>query len=205
MRNPMGNAFNPSAHRANERIKLPAGLYIAKIKGVKDDGSALIIRIDIAEGEYAGFFERDYAAQNSQYARYHGDYRMTFADGKDQRIDGIRNDIINDAIHCVEASNAGFKWNWDTVEKTIAGKIVGINVRERDWVMEDRNNPGEVISGTSTEIGRFESVDDVREGKVKVMKKRELSKRDKERMNNVVDTAMTGMTPVEVSEIEIPF
>ena len=57
-----------------------------------------------------------------------------------------------------------YTWDWD--EKKLKGKKVGINVRKRLYTFNDKDRE-------TTEIGRFETVDDVRNGKCKPMKERD--------------------------------
>ena len=103
---------------------------------------------------------------------------------------------------CLEDSNAGYKWNGD--ETKMAGLAIGFSVREADWLME-RN--GGMDYGTTTEIGRAESVNRIKAGEVKPMRKRELSAKDKEKLEAYQESMEianeNGMTAVQ--EDELPF
>jgi hypothetical protein len=89
----------------------------------------------------------------------------------------------------IEMSNPGFHFDFDQPESQFKGKLVGINVREFDWAMNGN-------TGTSTEIGSFVPVDDVRMGKVRPMKKRELRNQPEE-----TEPVASGFTAVETDEL----
>ena len=89
---------------------------------------------------------------------------------------------------CVAESNPGFHWDWD--EKKLTGKMIGINIRKRlyNYNGQDRE---------TTEIGQFEVVQDVRDGKVKPMKPREQRTQVVESVNNVPE----GYTAVDTEKV----
>ena len=163
------------AERQTARETLPVGAYVAKILDAKDLnydwGNVLQISFDIIEGEYKDFFKNDYNAQTGEDKKWRGVYRLNVPkdDGSDK--DEWTKNTFNGAIWTIEQSNKNYHWNWD--EAGLKGKLVGINYREFDWQMDDGR------SGTSTECGRLESIDDVRAGKCKDLKKRELKNKNK--------------------------
>lgn len=179
----MTNSFDP----------LPVGQYIAKITGVKMEGTEpfvnLILRLDITEGEYAGYFTKRFKAQseaqNSQYeVKYKGVYRITVPHSNQQYCETNKK-RFGDFIAKIEESNSGYTWNWD--EKTLNGKVIGINVRESSY------------NGKKfTEIGQLESVDDVRNGKCKELPPRA------EKSNGSSDVT-PEYTTVDPNDVEIPF
>jgi len=183
MKNPFSTNFAPEQPKYGVG-QLPAGAYVAGIIGAKAEQDKLTIQVEIIEGEYTGYYKKQYDGQNSQYRapKYKGVYVLRFPDGESQNVDDIREREARGAAWAVEKSNAGYKWQWETLERDLKGKQVGISVRERDWCMEDTTNGG-YRTGTTTEIGQLEDVNAVRDGKVKLMRKRELSKRDKERLD----------------------
>lgn len=150
---------------------LPKGLYIAKIIGVKVEGNEpdqrLIIRLDITEGEYTGYYSRRYKAdqaRGSQFAvKYKGDYTLQVPEKNNpnrqkyewQFDQDLR--TFNGAIWAIEQSNPGYHWDWK--EDGLKGKNVGINVRQGTY----NGNP-------YTIIGQLESIEAIKAGKVKVMK-----------------------------------
>ena len=175
---------------------LPAGTYVAGIKNVKIDGDEpdqqLVLRLDIIEGEYAGYYTKRYendsqgAGYEQQYqAKYKGDLRIQVPNPDNTKRSHPEWDvrIFNNAIYCIEQSNPGYKWDWD--EKKLKGKTVGINVRE-----------GTYNGNVYTQIGRLEVAEDVRKGIVETMK----PKKPSGQTVTGVD-AQTGFTGVETDEL----
>jgi len=175
---------------------LPAGTYVAGIKNVKLDGQEpdqqLVLRLDIIEGEYAGYYTKRYEndSQNAGYqqqfqAKYKGDLRIQVPNPDNTNRDHPEWDVraFNNAIYCIEQSNPGYKWDWD--EMKLKGKTVGINVREGSY----NGNP-------YTQIGRLEVADDVRKGIVETMK----PKKPSGQVQTGVD-AQSGFTAVETDEL----
>ena len=74
------DGFNPTLEKP--RDMLPVGGYICKIIKAKaenrvDGFQELDIMVEITEGPYAGFFRKDYDAQNRAFTpRYRGIYRI---------------------------------------------------------------------------------------------------------------------------------
>ena len=146
---------------------LPKGLYIAGIQAVKVEGDEpdqrLVIRLDIVEGPYTGYYTKRYQSDSQSGGRfevkYKGDFRLQIpnqANSKRQHFDwDLRN--FNGSIWAIEDSNEGYHWDWN--EAGLKGKFIGINVREGSY----NGNP-------YTTIGRLESVRMIRDGKCKVMK-----------------------------------
>ena len=174
---------------------LPKGLYIAKISAVRIDGTEpdqrMIIRLDIVEGEHAGYYTRRYkndqAAGGRFEVRYKGDYALQIPDQNNPRRQHFDWDLraFNGAMWSLEDSNDGYHWDWN--EQSLVGKLVGINVRE-----------GSFNGAPYTTIGRLESVKSIREGKAKVMKDMA------PRTSGGTETAAPAPTFTVVDE-EIPF
>ena len=59
---------------------IPAGGYVAKVNAAvvetTDYGDRLIIYFDVIEGDYRGFFQKDYSEQNREDKKWRGIYRM---------------------------------------------------------------------------------------------------------------------------------
>ena len=182
-----------SEARAERYPMLPAGAYVCGIKNVKIEGQEpdqqLILRLEIVEGEYTGYYTKRYEndSQNTSglySAKYKGDYKLQIPNPNNLKRQHPEWDVktFNNAMYCIEASNPGYHWNWN--EAGLKGKMVGINVREGVY----NGNP-------YTQIGRLETVDDVRGGKVKPMKPKE----DTAPAVQAVDPS--GFAPVEVDEL----
>ena len=155
--------------------QLPAGAYVCAIQAVREDGTypddSIILRLEIVEGEWAGYYARRYrhdtqaaaAASVSYEARYKGDFRIRAPRAENPHIQNLEWAIrsFNNAIWAIEDSNDGYKFEFENTA-ALKGKLVGINVCNASF------------NGNSyTEIGRLESVKQVREGKARPMKDRE--------------------------------
>lgn len=178
---------------------LPKGLYTAKIMGAKVEGNApdqrLIIRLDISEGEFIGYYSRRYKAdqaRGSQYTvKYKGDYVLQVPDKSNpnrqkyewQYDQDVR--TFSGAIWAIEQSNPGYHWDWN--EDGLKGKSVGINVCEGTY----NGNP-------YTRIGRLESLEEMKAGKVKVMK-------DMKPRGDAQPAQSAPETFTRVDEEDIPF
>lgn len=147
--------------------QLPAGLYIAQILAVKIQGvepdQTLILRLDIAEGEWKGYytrrFQRESENSRSQYpAKYKGDYRLRIPNLDNKRAMYPESDLANfkDAIYKIEQSNPGYHWDWN--ESGLVGLLIGVNVQQGTYNGFD-----------FTRIGQLEIVDEVKTGKAKAM------------------------------------
>ena len=137
---------------------LEPGGYVCKILKVQTEeryyGTLLRIGFDIAEGEHEGYYRRrfDQKKQYDENAKWPGMYYQTV------RQDDLR--YFKGFITSIEASNPGFKWDWD--EKKLVGKLFGGIFGEEEY--EKQN--GEI--GTIVKCGFVRSVDAIREGKFKV-------------------------------------
>ena len=177
---------------ASPSVELPpVGAYIAKIMAVRIKDATqnfprdtIEIIVEITEGDYAGRYTEVYNDQKSRFgedkANYKGIYTLVPpVDGDDS----WRKRVFERAMWCVAQSNPGFHWDWD--EKKLAGNTIGINVRKRLYTYEGEDRE-------TTEIGQFEVVQDVRDGKTKVMKPRDQRKP----IENASSAAPAGYTPV---------
>ena len=149
---------------------LPAGAYVAKIKAAKVEGREpdewLILRVDVAEGEHAGYFLNRYNRdkQSSKFEpKYKGDYKLRIPNDENKSAPYPESDIkrFNAMVYCLEKSNPGYRWDWDdpNLVQGLAGKMIGISMQE-----------GNMNGYPFTKIARLEIVDDVRKGLVKPLK-----------------------------------
>lgn len=187
---------------------LPAGAYVGKILGAKvetqniggRDIDRLILQMDVTEGEYASHYQKIYeAAKGGQYpAKYKGVLRLNIPKAGDQ-YESMNKRILQGAAWALEQSNKGYHWDWD--ESKLKGLSVGFSVREAEYLIDDSTG---VRAGTTTEICKLESVADVRAGKVKTPKKRELKEAQKKRLAEAT-AAADGQGFAEVEDEELPF
>ena len=148
---------------------LPAGPYVAKVLAVKIDGKApdqkLVIRMDVAEGEFKNYFRDRFDRESKKFdAKYKGDYILRIPNDENENAMYPETDKrnFNDMAYRFAQSNPGYhvefdnNGNWD--EQSLVGLVVGINMQEREF-----------NGNTYTSIGRLETADDVRKGIVKPM------------------------------------
>lgn len=151
---------------SSKMAPLPAGAYVAVIKAVKIDGvdpdQTLILRMDVSEGEHAGYFMKRYKADSERGGRfepkYKGDFRLRIPNDANTRALYPESDRrrFNAAINRIERSNPGYTWDWN--EQGLVGKTIGINMQA-----------GTYNDIPFTKIGRLEVADDVRAGLVSPM------------------------------------
>ena len=183
------------AEASSKKVQpLPAGAYVAKIKGVKIEGNEpdqqLVLRLDVEEGEYKGYFFSRFMKEKetSKYEpRYKGDYKLRIPNDANTKAMYPESDVrrFNDAIYRIEKSNDGYHWDWD--EQGLKGLLVGINMQE-----------GEYNGVRFTRIGRLEIADDVRNGLVQAMNPRE-PRGDAD--DSAFIDKQTGFVGVEISEL----
>lgn len=151
------------------REMLPAGGYVCQIISAKVEsgewGDTLIIAHDVCEGDYAGIFKRDYDNNDREDKKWRGTFRQRLPrdDGSEQ--DAWKKRSLGNTIWAIEQSNPGFTWDWD--EKKLKNKKIGLIYRNKQWEMNGN-------SGWTTEAGKAESVDNIREGKFRPLKDKPL-------------------------------
>lgn len=174
----------------------PAGAYVARIENVNvqdptDTNPRTVIEliVDITEGEYTHRYKDLFDDQKSRFgnANYRGTFRLTVPTDDDADEDNWIKRKFETSMWCIEQSNPNFEWDWD--EKKLRKLSVGISVRNKKY---DYN--GKVK--TTTEIGRLEVVQDVRDGKVKPMQDRDQTKKD-----NQTNDAANGFTAVNDEDV----
>ena len=120
--------------------KLPKGAYVCKIIEVKtettNDSSRLVIAFDVEEGDYKGFFKKQFENNTNEDKKWKG--RVTAWIPKD---DGSEEDARTKRSFAswtssIEKSNSGYKWDWD--EKKWKGKLVGIVFGETGTIIEGK-------------------------------------------------------------------
>lgn len=172
----------------------PKGAYVGEIQGVKVEDSynhefeQLVLMLEVTEGEYKGRYHEHYANQKERFGdnvKYRGSLRIRIPTGKDGEDEWIRRQFEG-AMWAVEDSNDGYAFDWD--ETKLKGKKVGFSVRDTYYTYGDKDYQG-------TEIGRLESIKEVKAGKVRPMKERD------SRKNKTEETAYTNVS----STVDVPF
>lgn len=149
---------------------LPAGGYVAKILAAKQEtysngNTVLVISFDISEGEYAGFFKRDWENNPNEDKRWRGNVRINIPKDDGTDSDAWTKRTFNNFAASLEESNLGYSWDWD--ETKLKGKAIGVLFRNREWEYNGS-------TGWTTEASNVTSVDAIHEGKFRVPKDRPL-------------------------------
>ena len=120
---------------SNERI--PAGGYICRImkawvETTMSGSEQLVLALEIAEGEYAGYFGRQFTSrkETNPNAKWTCVFKQ-FTLG----TDGKTNPFFKGMIKSIEESNAGYRWNWQETE--LKNKLIGMIFREEEFEAAD--------------------------------------------------------------------
>ena len=156
-----------------ERKKLPLGAYVCRIINSEVQGNSygeqLCVVFDISEGEYAGFYKKEYAANTFENKKYKGVLRIWLPKHNGDPKDETTKSILKGLVTSVEKSNPGYKWNWD--EKSLVGRYIGILFRNEEWEMNDKH-------GWIVKPFRALSVESVRSGDYTLPKDKPLKKEE---------------------------
>lgn len=177
---------------ATERMTLPVGGYVAKIKNAeeittKGNFSMLAVSIDISEGEYSGFYAEEYRNQIGEDKKWRGVVRLFIPTDDGSEKDERTKRSFKRFTNAVEDSNSGYHWDWN--EKKLKGLEVGILVRNEEWEWQGR-------TGWNTKPFLFISSDEVRQEKFKTPK-------DKPLINH--SSVNGGFSVVDDNDDDLPF
>lgn len=174
------------------REKLPVGAYVCKVKQVavqqNNYGDVLCILYDIAEGDYQGFYNRDYQGQNNDTKKWRGVLRMWLPKDDGTPKDESTKRMFKGMVTSFEESNPGYKWNWQ--EDSLVGKTVGIIYRNEEW---EYNGKG----GWSAKPLRCMSAQKVRNGDFTIPADKPL----RGEAYDTGNTAAAGMTAVQTDDM----
>lgn len=153
---------------------LPAGGYIVRIRQAAEKrnrnngGAHLELLFDIDQGEYQGFFARDYRSQSREDKFWRGIFRQNVPQEDSEKY-GLQCGFFKRFTNAVEDSNPGYHWDWD--EGGLRDKLCGVVFGER----EKRSQRGTVY--TVTEAVELVSLQDIAEGKYTVPPRKPLDGR----------------------------
>ena len=118
---PNWDEINP-VHVTGKSELIPPGEYKVVVKDAfqaqsQNDNNCIVLYLDIAEGEYEGYFHKKYTVdkENSQNAKWRCDLW--------QAIEGTGTPYFKGMIECFEESNEDF--TWDGEEKDLIGLNIG--------------------------------------------------------------------------------
>lgn len=129
--------------QASGTSKLPAAGYVCKVIGVKytkgEEGKSDFIEIqfEIAEGEYKGFFQKQYEANTNEDKKYKGRTKIYIPTDDGSEKDGWTKKTFAGWTNAFEESNEGYLWDWD--EKKWKNKLIGIVFGETGTVINGRD------------------------------------------------------------------
>lgn len=153
MQKPQG--FDEALTATGDYETLEPGGYICIIKNAavektRTGKEVLKLALDIAEGEHKDYYKRQFDKRKefNADAKWSGIYS--------QLTEGKSTPFFKGLIANIEASNSGYKWNWD--EKTLIGKQFGGVFGEEEYIAND----GQVKK--ATKCVQVRSVEQIRKG-----------------------------------------
>lgn len=160
-------AFNnyDSTQAYTNGMKLPVGGYVLKILAVKIDpgtngnSDQLVVSYDIAEGDQAGFYQKQYSGQIGEDKKWKGTTRIWLPKDDGTEQDEWTKRKFKTFIVRVEESNDGFHWDWD--ENKLKGKLVGGVFNEKEYQFNGN-------TGFFTNLHHFENTETIRENDFKI-------------------------------------
>lgn len=174
---------------------LPAGGYICEIKKAaekpnRNGGSHIEVLFDIKDGEHAGWFEKDYRAQNREDKFWRGIYNQNVPNENGSSYE-MQLKFLKSFVNAVEESNPGYHWDWN--EAGLKGKKIGVIFGER----EKLSGKGRVY--TVTNAAKVVSVKDIENGNFEIPEKKLLPASQKPVDINV------GFEAIDEDNGDLPF
>ena len=172
------NGYKPEMS-AGAREILPAGGYVVKIISARAEqsnfGERLVIGFDVEEGDFRGFFKKDFDSNNRDDKKWRGVFRVNWPPENAPENEKWKVRAANDVMGAIEASNPGYKWDFN--EQTLRGKLVGALYRNKEWEYNGMN-------GWTTECCKFTDVNSIRSGDFKTPKDKPLNKSNQANNNS---------------------
>ena len=122
--------------------KLPAGAYVAKVMNVRytpgENGNSdrIDVQFDIAEGEYKGFFKKQFEENTQEDKKWKGKASVYVPKDDGSEKDGWTKNSFAKWTNAFEDSNGSYKWDWD--ENKWKGLKVGLMFAETGNVIEGK-------------------------------------------------------------------
>lgn len=148
---------------------LPAGGYVCKIMAAEvvpnrnGGGERMVLYIDIEDGDYKGFYAKQYKEDTREDKKWRGNYNIFFPRDDGSKQDGWAKNKFNNLIGCIEDANDGFHWDWD--EKKLKGKKIALVFRREEYARQDGTTgwsvkPFKVISIGNCKDGKWGKYED---------------------------------------------
>lgn len=193
------SGYEDAAKNANRTStpKLPAGIYICKILGVKlvEDKGYMKVQFDVEEGEYKGFFKKQYDESKDENKKFKGITTVWVPKDDGSENDARTKDTFARWTTSLENSNNGYTWDWD--EQKWKGKKIALAFGEVGKNIEGKNV-------RYTECRWPMSVESAKSGKAKVPEFKAYP--GYSATDNSTQSNPTGFTSMPDSlEAELPF
>lgn len=195
--------FKP--HSAQNGPVVPAGNYVGKIlkaEQVTTFRPRLALYIDVAEGEYNGAWMARFNNDKSSgrfTPKYRGIYWLNLPTDDDRYPASTQRELerLADAL---QQSNDGYTWDWD--ESRLRGLLIGIRVRDEEYIME---RDGEPVEGTTQRIFTVCPIQDVREGRLPVAKPKLLTDERRAQILSRTTAQKEAAAPAAADDEDLPF
>lgn len=191
------NDFETTRSYTSGSESLPRGGYVCKIIGAKPIetkfGQSIKVAFDIAEGEYAGYYQAKYDTNTNEDKKWPGVYLLNVPTDDGSQKDGWTKRKFRTFTDALEDSNAGYHFDWD--ETKFKGKLIGFVFNYREFETDDGG------TGWTPNAANSTSVDAIRNGKYKIPADRPLKNRP---VAPAPDTSDFVAVPVGTDE-EVPF
>ena len=176
-----------------EYERLPKGGYILNILNASEktwaSGDKYIeIACDIAEGDYNGFFAKQYKEDTREDKKWKCNIVFTTqkADGTDPEEWAVRK--FKTAMNAIEGSNPGYHWDWN--EAGLKGKKVGGLFNIRQYTKSN----GDI--GEFTNLAQLVSIEKIKSGTYKL---------PKDKLLEQTPTSSEGFMDLSGLDAELPF
>lgn len=107
--------------------QIQPGGYVLKILDVSGKtytwGNVVIVSFDVVEGPQKDFYAKNYAGQTGEDKKWKGTFRVTEPKDDGTDADNKTKWYLKKFTDALEASNPGYKWDWD--ETKWKDKLIG--------------------------------------------------------------------------------
>jgi len=188
-----------------DRPKLPLGAYVCKVrKAVIQDtnyGDQLCILFDIVEGNFQGYFQKDFDANQNADKKWKGVLRLWLPTDDGSEKDEWTKSSLKGFVTSFEKSNPGYEFDWN--EASLVGKVVGILFRNEEWEYDGK-------TGWAVRPFKAISTDSVRNNDFRLPKDKPLKKQTDYGYASVADSNYftnnyPGFAEMEDDDNELPF
>ncbi|MBQ3565930.1 MAG: hypothetical protein IJA12_02005 [Oscillospiraceae bacterium] len=192
----------------NSPERLPAGGYVLRVLDVKEEnngyGDVVVLRFDITEGEFKGFFDNQYRNMPDEYKKWKGTYRLKIPFQNGNSEDDVKKynrsvSFFKSQIEAVNKSNnisIDCSKEWDTA--VLKNRLVGAVFGNKEWKIDGK-------TGWFTNCDHLVDAKDIRDGNFKIPKDKPLdSKASENTSQSDFSTDTSDFDEIE-TESPVPF